>query len=69
MIETLLYGCKKGEPNYMEEILYHCKGYVNKNELMEKGKQWANKNEYDRLRITEINLMEKPDFTKTINLK
>ena len=59
MIETLLYGCKKGEPKYMEEILYQSKGYVNKNELMEKGKQWENKNEYDRLRITEINLMEK----------
>ena len=69
MIETLLYGCKVNEPKYMEEILYQCKGYVNKEELMEKGKQWADKNGYDRLRITEINLMEKPDFTKTINLK
>ena len=68
MIETLLYGCKVNEPKHMEEILYQCKGYTNKNELMEKGKQWANKNGYDRLRITEINLMEKPDFTKTINI-
>ena len=69
MLETLLHGCKIGEPNYMEEILYQCKGYTNKNELMEKGKQWANKNGYDRLRITERNLMEKPDFTKTINTR
>jgi len=69
MIETILYGCKVNEPKYMEEILYQCKGYTNKNELMEKGKQWANKNGYDRLRITEINLMENPDFKKTINLK
>ena len=46
MIETLLYGCKVNEPKYMEEILYQCKGYVNKEKLM-----------------------EKPDFTKTINLK
>ena len=56
----------------MEEIIYHCiylQGYGYKNELMEKGKQWADKNGYNRLRITEINLMEKPDFTKTINLK
>ena len=68
MIETILYGCKVNEPKYMEEILYQCKGYTNKNELMEKGKQWANKNGYDRPRITEINLMEKPDFTKTINI-
>lgn len=69
MTETLLYGCKVNEPKYMEEILYQSKGYVNKEKLMEKGKEWADKNGYDRLRITEINLMEKPDFTKTINLK
>jgi len=36
---------------------------------MEKGKQWAEKNGYNRLRITEIDLTQKPDFTKTINLK
>ena len=69
MIEMLLYGCKIGEPKYMEEILYQCKGYTNKKELMEKGKQWAEKNGYDRLRISEIDLTQKPDFTKTINLK
>jgi hypothetical protein len=69
MIETLLYGCKIGEPKYMEEILYQCKGYTNKKELMEKGKQWAEKNGYDRLRISEIDLTQKPNFTKTINLK
>ena len=56
MTETLLYGCKIGEPKYMEEILYQCKGYTNKNELMAKGKQWAEKNGYDRLRISEIDL-------------
>jgi len=37
--ETLLYGCKIGEPNYMEEILFECKGYVNNDELMAKGKE------------------------------
>jgi hypothetical protein len=68
MIETILYGCKIGEPNYMEEILYHCKGYTNKEKLMTKGREWAKANGYDRLRITEINLMDKPDFTKTINI-
>ena len=68
MKETLLYGCKIGEPNYMEEILYQCKGYTNKEKLMVKGKEWAKANGYDRLRIAEINLMDKPDFTKTINI-
>lgn len=69
MTETLLYGCKINAPKYMEEILYQCKGYTNKKELMEKGKQWAEKNGYDRLRISEIDLTQKPNFTKTINLK
>ena len=27
----------------MEEILYQCKGYTNKKELMEKGEKWAEK--------------------------
>ncbi len=65
---TLLYGCKIDQPNYKEEILYECRGYVNPKTLMQKGQQWAIKNGYDRLRITGIDLNEKPDFTKTINL-
>ena len=64
MIETLLYACKIGEPNYMEEILYQCKGYTNEKDLMQKGKDWAEKNGYDRLRISKINLLEKPNFLK-----
>jgi len=66
MIETLLYGCKIGEPNYMEEILYQCKGYTNEKDLMQKGKDWAEKNGYDRLRIIKINLLEKPNFLKIL---
>lgn len=69
MTETLLYGCKIGEPNYMEEILYECKGYVNKEEVMAKGKEWAGKNGYDRLRIAVIDLSTPPDFTKCIKIK
>ena len=68
MIETLLYGCKINQPDYMEEILYQCKGYTNKDELMQKGKQWAEVNGYNRLRIREINLSQKPDFIKTITI-
>ena len=64
MTETLLYACKIGEPNYMEEILYQCKGYTNEKDLMQKGKDWAEKNGYDRLRISKINLLEKPKFLK-----
>jgi len=68
MKETLLYGCKIGQPNYMEEILYECKGYVNHNEVMSKGKEWAEKNGYDRLRISVIDLSIPPNFTKAINV-
>ncbi len=67
--ETLLYGCKIGQPNYMEEILYECKGYVNHEELMTKGATWAAANGYDRLRVAVIDLSVKPDFAGTINIK
>lgn len=64
--ETLLYGCKVDQPDYMEEILYACKGYTNLDELKKKGEIWAKENGYNRLRISIINLNEKPDFTKSI---
>jgi len=67
MKETLLYGCKIGEPAYMEEILYQCKGYTNKDELMTKGKIWADKNGYDRLRISIVDLSTPPNFIKAIS--
>ena len=66
--ETLLYGCKIGQPNYMEEILYECKGYTNKEELLTKGQAWATANGYDRLRISIIDLSIPPNFTKAINI-
>ena len=66
--ETLLYGCKIGDPDYMEEILFQCKGYVNKEELLKKGSEWAKENNYDRLRISIVDLSIKPDFKKSINL-
>ncbi len=68
MKETLLYGCKIGDPDYMEEIIYQCKGYTNKLELLSKGKEWADKNGYDRLRISVIDLSTPPNFTQTINI-
>jgi hypothetical protein len=68
MKETLLYGCKIGQPNYMEEILYQCKGYVNKDELIKKGDEWAKQNGYDRLRVSIIDLHTPPNFKQTINI-
>ena len=69
MKETLLYGCKIGQPDYMEEILYQCKGYVNKDEVMAKGTQWAKDNGYDRLRISVIDLSTPPNFLQAIKTK
>jgi hypothetical protein len=64
--ETLLYGCKIGDPDYMEEILYQCKGYTNKEELLIKGKKWAEANKYDRLRISVVDLSIPPNFAQTV---
>jgi hypothetical protein len=68
MIETLLYGCKIDQPDHMEEILYQCKGYTNKEELMQKGKDWAKIKGYNRLRLREINLSQKTDFIEAITI-
>ena len=65
--ETLLYAVKKGEPDYMEEILYACKGYTNLDELKTKGEYWAKENGYDRVRISVVDLDTPPNFAKTIN--
>ncbi len=66
LTETLLYGCKIGQPSYMEEILYECRGYVNKDELMKKGNEFAKANGYDRLRISVIDMSTPPNFAGTI---
>jgi len=65
--ETLVWGCKIGEPSYKEEILYRCKGYVNTDKLMKKCHQWAKDNRYDRLRFSKIDLSKPPKFEETIN--
>ena len=35
---------------------------------MQKGKQWAAENGYNRLRIREINLSQKTDFVEAITI-
>lgn len=64
--ETLLYACKINEPDYMEEILYKCRGYTNLQELKDKGEKWAKDNGYNRVRISIVDLSTPPDFGKTI---
>ena len=65
--ETLLYGCKKGQPDYMEEILYQCKGYTNIEEMKAKGEKWAADNGYDRLRVSVVDLNTPPNFKGTVS--
>ena len=62
-IEKILWGVKIGEPDYMEELI------TNNSDQIEQAKVWAVANGFDRLRVAEINLNEKPDFAKTINTK
>lgn len=59
--ETILYGVKVGDPDYAEVILSSVPANF------ERVKRWATRDGFDRFRIAEINLSEKPDFTKTIN--
>lgn len=67
MTETVLWGVKKEAPDYAEEVLYQCKGYVNQDEILKKGQEWADKNGYDRLRLVTLNLSTPPNFIKSIN--
>jgi len=55
-----LFAVKVGQPDYMEELI------TDKAEMIERAKEWALKNGFDRLRIAVIDLDTPPDFTKTI---
>ncbi len=57
----ILYGIKRGNKDYEEEIITEYE------ERIEEAKKWALNNNYDRLRVAEVNLEEKPDFIKAIN--
>lgn len=64
---TLVWVTKKGEPDYMEDLVYESQGYTDLQELEEKGLQYCKENGCDRMRISVIDLNQKPDFTKTFN--
>ena len=59
---TLVYACKIGDADYMEEILFQQDGYVNKDELLQKATAWAKNNGYDRVRVHVIDLNTPPNF-------
>lgn len=57
--DVVLWGVKKGDPDWEEVII------TNKSENIEKAKKWAEENGFDRLRVSNIDMNEAPDFTKT----
>lgn len=67
--ETVLYAVKIDEPDYMEEVLFSCKGWTNLHELKKSAKLYCNKNGYNRIRISVIDMTTSADFTRTINIK
>jgi hypothetical protein len=59
-VEKILYGVKKENPDYMEEII------TTHSDRIEAAKIWAANNGFNRFRVAEIDLSIKPDFIKTI---
>ncbi len=55
----VLWGVKKGEADYMEQII------TDKEENFVNAKKWASDNGFDRFRITEIS-NQFPDFAETV---
>jgi hypothetical protein len=62
-IERVLYGRKKGEPDYNEQVI------CTKPDKFEEAKKWAMANGYVKFRIASINVAAKPDFAGAINKK
>ena len=61
-MEKLLYGRKKNEPDYMEQLL------CTQPERFDQVKVLAKKDGFVTFRVSEFKL-EKPDFTKALNFK
>lgn len=66
--ETLIYGCKVNEPDYMEEIIFKCGGRPNIEKLKKKVEPWGKKNGYDRIRVSVVDLNEPLGFASTVKL-
>jgi hypothetical protein len=63
LVETVLWATKKGEPDWAEQMI------TDKPDRIEDAKKWALANGFDRIRISKIDMSEKPDFTKVFNKK
>jgi hypothetical protein len=58
-VETILFAVKKGEPDWNEVLI------TNNPAKIEDAKKWALANGFDRLRVSKIDMNEKPNFEKT----
>jgi hypothetical protein len=59
----ILFATRKGNPDWMEELITEVE------ERIPEATKWAEENDFDRIRIAEIDLTEKPDFVHAINWK
>lgn len=58
-VGKVLFAVKKGDPDYMEVLI------TENPKVIEKAKEWAAANGYDRFRVATIDMKEAPDFKKT----
>ena len=59
--ETRLYGTRKGEEDWQEEII------TTDGSKIEEARKWAEENGFDRFRVATFTPGEKPDFARTLN--
>ena len=67
--ETLLYGVKIGQPDYMEDLITVATGSNFERDVrLNNAQRWAIENGFHKFRKVVHNLNEKPDFIKAINI-
>lgn len=60
MTETILWGVRVGQPDWQEEII------TNQASRVDKAREWALKNGFDRLRVATIDTDTPPDFASCV---
>ena len=58
----ILWATKRGEEDWKEQLI------TEQEDKIEAAIIWAKENGFDRIRIANINLTEKPNFTGTVNI-
>ena len=58
----ILFATRKGAEDWQEELITE-----NESDIPE-ASIWAHENGFDRLRVAEIDLTQKPDFAGTVNV-